>query len=214
MSSGIGTLNEKSVHAFLKNRFEPNADSQEIRVGGFIADIVGENGIIEIQTGAFSRLQKKLKAFLSVGHVTVVYPVVTAKKIQNVETGKISGSPKKCTKWHFLSETYSIRDFLKNDNLSFVLVFLTVIETRSGVGKKAVKLGKAPDKILEEKRLDGIKDFSYFTDDLPSPFTQKIFSDTAKLYGLDAWRALHALVAADLVKETFKKGNTKYYEVC
>ena len=42
---GIGTKREKTVHAVLKNYFEPFHDSQEQKIGGYIADIVGENGI-------------------------------------------------------------------------------------------------------------------------------------------------------------------------
>ena len=78
---GIGTLGERSVHATLKAYFEPQADNTEIKIGSFVADIAGENGIIEIQTRALYRLRKKLDCFLEYTHVTVVYPVIAKKYI-------------------------------------------------------------------------------------------------------------------------------------
>ena len=56
----IGTLGEKTTHAVLKAYFEPFEDSREVRIGRYVADIAGENGIIEIQTRQFNRLLKKL----------------------------------------------------------------------------------------------------------------------------------------------------------
>ena len=63
LQKGIGTKSERSVHAVLKNYFEPYHDSQEQKVGSYIADIVGESGIIEIQTASFSHLRESLLSF-------------------------------------------------------------------------------------------------------------------------------------------------------
>ncbi|MDR0974434.1 MAG: hypothetical protein LBL80_01945 [Ruminococcus sp.] len=210
----IGTLNEKSVHAFLKSRFEQYSDSHEIRVGRFIADIVGENGIIEIQTGAFENLKKKLEAFLSVGRVTIVYPVVIKTTIYNVETKRKYASPKKKNKFSFLSEAYKIREFLQNENLHFVLVLLTVIENRSGKGREAVKLNRLPNEIIDEITLNSLDDWRIFTDGLPEIFSQKDFSAHSGLFGMYAWGALQTLLSLGLAAETDKKGRTKQYKIC
>ena len=58
---GIGTLSEKTLHAVLKRYYEPYGDNHEVKIGGYVADIVGEHGIIEIQTRNFDRLRKKLE---------------------------------------------------------------------------------------------------------------------------------------------------------
>ena len=96
--AGIGTYGEKTVHAVLKNYFEPYPDSHERKIGGYVADIVGEDGIIEIQTGSFERLRKKLEAFLAVRRVTVVYPIPRKKWLIRIdpktgEQGKKRKSP-------------------------------------------------------------------------------------------------------------------------
>ena len=62
--SGIGSLSEGSLHHLLKFYFEPDADRHEVGVGRYFADILNEDGIIEIQTRALYRLSPKLDAFL------------------------------------------------------------------------------------------------------------------------------------------------------
>ena len=45
---GIGTLSEKTVHAILKNYYEPDEDRQEIPIENYVADIFCGGEIIEI----------------------------------------------------------------------------------------------------------------------------------------------------------------------
>ena len=79
--SGIGSLSEGSLHHLLKFYFEPDADRHEVGVGRYFADILNEDGIIEIQTRALYRLSPKLDAFLPLYPVTVVYPVAAVKQV-------------------------------------------------------------------------------------------------------------------------------------
>ena len=39
---GIGTLSEKTVHAILKNYYEPDEDRHEIPIQNYVADIYAE----------------------------------------------------------------------------------------------------------------------------------------------------------------------------
>jgi hypothetical protein len=207
-SHSIGTLNERSIHAFLKHHFEPNSDSQEIKIGGFVADIVGENGIIEIQSGSFGYLKKKLKAFLVAGHVTVVYPVIAENTIINIDSGRKYKSPRKKTKYNFLPQAYNIREFLADRRLHFVLVLMAVSQEKSGKNKSDRK----PEKIIDEIPLENLSDWHIFTDDLPESFTQKEFEDITKVYGRDGWGSLQTLISVGLVSQTHKEGNTKIYK--
>ena len=61
---GIGTLSEKTVHAILKNYYEPDEDRQEIPIEKYVADIYANGEIIEIQTRQFNKMRNKLTAFL------------------------------------------------------------------------------------------------------------------------------------------------------
>ena len=42
---GIGTLSEKTLHAFLKNYYEPDVDKQEIPIDRYVADIFTDIGM-------------------------------------------------------------------------------------------------------------------------------------------------------------------------
>ena len=99
--NGIGTLGEKTLHAVLKYYFEPYEDNQEIKLGKYIADIVGENGVIEIQTQNFNSLRNKLENFLEFCDVVIVYPIAKSniyhgliKKLAKKQKTKISENRK------------------------------------------------------------------------------------------------------------------------
>ena len=114
---GIGTLSEKALHAALKDYFQPDKDKQEIKVGRYIADIATQEGIIEIQTRSFDKLRAKLKAFLEVSGVTVVYPIAGVKYIcwidtQTGEVTKKRKSPKKGSYYDSFAEIYKIKQLL------------------------------------------------------------------------------------------------------
>ena len=111
--NGIGTLSEKTLHAVLKRCFEPDKDAREIKIGRYIADIVGENGIIEIQTRSLDRLRPKLGAFLECAPVTVVYPIARVKRLcwvdtETGETTKPRKSPKTGSAYDAFPELYKM----------------------------------------------------------------------------------------------------------
>ena len=64
----IGTLNEGSLHADLKEHYWEPGDLTEAPLGGFVVDLLrtqnNRNTIIEIQTTAFASMRKKLNALL------------------------------------------------------------------------------------------------------------------------------------------------------
>jgi hypothetical protein len=62
MTGAIGTLNEKPLHAALKVWYALPGDRLEVSVGGFIADIVRGDLLIEIQTRHLAAMKRKLHA--------------------------------------------------------------------------------------------------------------------------------------------------------
>ena len=115
---GIGRMGEKSVHAVLKYALEPHEENHEIPLGGYVADICGESGVVEIQTRELWRLKDKLAAFLEYCPVTVVHPIYTTEWIVRLdpETGEVSRrkSPRKQTPFDVLGELAPLREFLSS----------------------------------------------------------------------------------------------------
>ena len=69
-TTGIGTLNEGSLHAALKRLYSEPGDAFEVPRAGFVIDIVRDEDmpterLIEIQTGSFGALGNKLDRLLN-----------------------------------------------------------------------------------------------------------------------------------------------------
>jgi hypothetical protein len=139
--ASIGTLGEKTLHAALKRHCEPAEAFHEAHVGRFVADILTDSGIIEIQTQAFNRLRGKLDAFLADRVVTLVYPIVRLKRILWVDaaTGEVlrsRRSPKRGSFYCAFAELYKIKRQLLHPNLRLRLILLDAAERRCESGNR------------------------------------------------------------------------------
>lgn len=221
---GIGTLGEKTLHAALKAYYEPDAESHEIKIGRYVADIVGEDGIIEIQTRAFDKLRKKLEAFLSVAHVTVVYPVAAVKWLLWIDpdTGELSKprrSPRKGVAQDAFTELYKIRPLLSHPNLTIRIVLLEIKEYRcrngwSKDGKKgSTRCDRVPSALLQEIILDAPAAYRQLVPNgLSAPFTAKEYQKAVKISLPKARTVLLLLYELGVVHRVGKIGNAFLYE--
>lgn len=81
----IGSLNETDLHAAVKERYAGPDDRLEAAVGGFVIDLVRQDGeLVEVQTAHFGHLRAKLDALLPEHRLRVVYPVAQEKWIVKV----------------------------------------------------------------------------------------------------------------------------------
>lgn len=224
--AGIGTYGEKTVHSVLKNYFEPCTDGHEQKIGGFVADIVGEDGIIEIQTAGFDKLRRKLDSFLSVCRVTVVHPIPRQKWLISIDPetgahGRKRKSPKTGTPYDIFPELYKIKSMLSNERLSICIVMLDMEEYRQppetsglrrGRRRGYVRYDRIPLSIEEEIHLDNICDWLYFIPDgLPEEYTSADFARAAKISADSARLALNILTEVGATERIGKKGNSFLY---
>jgi hypothetical protein len=75
----IGSLNEKPLHAQLKEWYAEPGDRVEVAVDGFVIDIVRDELLVEIQTGGFANLKRKLFDLVERHPVRLVYPIAHEK---------------------------------------------------------------------------------------------------------------------------------------
>lgn len=224
-SKGIGTLGEKTLHAVLKEYYEPDGDSQEVKIGSYVADIVGENGIIEIQTRNLGALTKKLECFLEATDVTVVHPVAQVKYLSwlDEQTGELSKprkSPKFSDEYSVLWELYKLRKFIKNPRFHFVICFLEVLEIRSLNGwsenkkKGSTRFDRIPKKLLSELKLYSKEDYMQFVPvTVEKDFTSADFASAVGKSRENARQMLCILEAAGVVQRTGKKGRNILFSV-
>lgn len=221
---GIGTLSEKSVHAVLKRYFSEDTECTEIKVGGYVADIVGKDGIIEIQTRSVWRLQEKLQAFLPVCRVTVVYPVEAVKYIQwtDPETGELlqkRRSPKKLGIYDGIAELYGIRTLLSNENLRVCFAVIETLEMRLKTGAKRgrakakEKLDKIPTAMTNEIYFENANDYAgLLPKSLGEEMTAAEFSTASGISRELASKCLSVLCAAGALELIGKRGRTNLYK--
>ena len=222
---GIGTLSEKTLHSVLKYYLEPCDDFHEVALCGFVADIMRDGCITEVQTRGFDRLREKLRAFLPEHPVTVVLPIAKTRwyTVIDEESGEVSKkrkSPRYGSIYDAFRELYKIKMLLDSENLYFHFVLLDITEIRRKVKKsrrnrKGYELvERIPNKIEEEIFIDGKEDFGKLIPcGLPTRFTSRDFAKAIKRTRAEAQTALNVLRAVGAVTVTGKDKNTYLYEV-
>ncbi len=229
LKGGIGTLGEKSVHAALKYACQPYADSREIKIGSYVADIVGEHGIIEIQSAGFGKLRGKLEAFLPHSPVTVVWPCTETLWIRSFdpETGEVRPrrrSPKHQRPVDVFRELYSIRDLLTRPGFHLKVVSLEVEELRTTTRSRkpgsrfatADKVDRFPLALLGQLSVDEPEDWHRFytlSAPLPEPFTVREFAASAGLTPDQARLLLKTFTGMGLAATCGKRGNGVLYSL-
>lgn len=222
---GIGTLSEKSVHAILKNYYEPDEDHQEIPIDNYVADIYAAGEIIEIQTRHFNKLRDKLEAFLPLYQVTVVYPIPREKWLiwidqESGELSKKRKSPAKGNPYVAFPELYKIKMFLKDPNLKLRLVLIDMEEYRLLNGwskdkkKGSSRFDRIPTELVEEVEVNCLEDYMQFVPcELEGSFTSKEFAKAAHIPVSLAQTVLNILYHVGTVTRVGKKGQQYLYEI-
>lgn len=222
-SMGIGTLSEKTVHAVLKRFYEPDPEHQEIPVENFVADILRDGEIIEIQTRGFNKLRRKLDTFLKYYPVTIVYPIIHTKWLYwiNEETGELSPkrkSPKTGTFYDAVPELYKIKMYLDNPNLHLCLVLIDADEYRLLNGwsrdrkKGSSRFDRIPVELVDELYIGGPADYRLFVPEgLSENYTSKDFAKAAHIPVGYAQTLLGILYFLQVVERTGKSGRSYTY---
>ena len=222
-SMGIGTLSEKTVHAVLKAFYESDPEHQEIPVENFVADILRDGEIIEIQTRGFNKLRRKLDTFLKYYPVTIVYPIVHTKYLYWIdeETGEISSkrkSPKTGTIYDAVPELYKIKMYLNNPNLHLCLVLIDADEYRLLNGwsrdrkRGSSRFDRIPTELVDEFYIGGPADYKCFIPEgLSNGYTSKNFAKAARIPVGYAQTLLGILYSLNIVERTGKKGRAYTY---
>ncbi len=217
---GIGVLGEKSVHRVLKYCCSPAADGQEVPIGGYVADVVGEEGIIEIQTAHFERLRDKLAAFLPCCPVTVVWPAEAEKWLCTVDpaTGELLSrrkSPLHQRPVDIFAELYRLKSLLPSPGLRFCIALLETEEYRYRLPKgrrRTVRCDRIPLKLLGQVCLSVPSDYlALLPDGLPEVFGAKETAALGKMSGDLARMMLNVMEAVGALAPAGKDGRRKLF---
>jgi hypothetical protein len=194
-SPGISTYNEKPLHAALKSYYAGTGGAREVRVGGYVADLVLDGVLVEIQTTSFGAMRRKLEALLVDHRVRLVHPVAAEKWIVRVDpSGTVLGRRKspKSGRWEeVFKELVAFPRLLLQYNFSLVVVM--VVEEEVRVVDDRRRRRRKNWRVSERRLLGVIGERSFATpadlvgelpDALPSPFTT---GDLARCSSMPRW---------------------------
>lgn len=221
---GIGTLQEKILHAILKRAYQEDDINHEIKLNGYIVDIFSENKVIEIQTRQFNKLRNKLIALLPEYPVTIVYPIPYIKYLSWIDplTGdstKQRKSPKQGTLYDSVNELYKIKMFLSHPGLTIHIVFIDMLEYRllNGWSEDKKKGSWRNDRIPLQYRhtleLCNQLDYQQFLPiDLNETFTSKEFMKLSKTSKRITQVTLNILQSVKIIEVIGKQGRLNLYQ--
>jgi len=223
MPGSIGTLNEKPLHAALKEWYARAGDAFEVRVGGYVVDIVRRDLLIEIQTGTFFAIRRKIERLLKSHRLRLVYPIAAEKwivKRPRTRRGRETRrkSPKRGAIEDVFDELVSIPALLKKRRFSLEVVLTQEEEVRRYDG---VLGWHRRGWVIDERRLLEVVDHRLFRtprdmkallpEGLPVPFGT---SDLASAFSRPLWsaqRMAYCLREMGVITPVGKSGNSILY---
>ena len=211
----ITTYMERDLHLSLKYKFCRDRACHEIKVGRYVADVLSDGTVYEIQTGSFSPLRKKLEYYLENTdyNVVVVKPLAKNRRIFWLDeaSGEVVKAPRLSSKHETLtsgiSDLYYIRDFLGRERISFCFVMMEIDEMRKldGYGKskkiRATSVDRIAGEIYSTEYINNVSDLAAAV--LPllpdEPFSRDELSKCLGLKGMKLWSAQKLLLETHIL---------------
>lgn len=203
----IGTQSEGSLHAALKLLVSEPGDRFEVRMGGFVVDVVRGDTCIEVQTGGFAAMGNKLDRLLDDYHVHIVHPIAVGSWIERREL-PTRKSPKKGCLHDVFGELVSVPTILDHPNLTIevFLVEVDVVKVEDPALRRRRGGWRTVDRRL--RRVVGRHGFRTTADlvallppGLPAEWTTKDVASLGRLPRRTAQQMAYVLKANDLVTE-------------
>jgi hypothetical protein len=223
--SGIGLLNEKPLHASLKEWYAQPGDRFEVPVDGFVIDIVRDDLLLEIQTGNFASIKSKLATLVCTHRVRLIYPIAQEKWIVKQAKDNSNGvtrrkSPKKGRVEELYRELLRFPHLIMNPNFSLEVLLIREEEERRYEGKRKWRRRGWG---IEERRLLEVVDRRVFEEaaDLKAhipetageSFTAKDLAEATDISTKLAQKMVYCLRTVNVIEFTGKQGRANLYRL-
>lgn len=227
MPSRIGTLRETHLHAALKQHYARPGDLIEIPVGGYVADIQRGDALIEIQTGSFSALRRKLPQLLENYQVLLVHPIAIERWLINEDaagTRTRRKSPKRGTWRDVFTELVSLAELAAHPNFALEVVLVKDEQVRQPAPPpKRRRRWRARQWHPVERRLLSVEGTVRLIEPadylialpgaLTSPFTNRDLAQALKVPSWVAARITYCLRKMGAITVVGRSGRAVLYEV-
>lgn len=223
--SGIGVLNEKPLHASLKEWYAQPGDHFEVAVDGFVIDIVRDDLLLEIQTGNFSSIKSKLNKLVHTHQVRLIYPIAQEKWIVKPSGTDGEGltrrkSPKRGRMIDLFWELVSFPQLLAHDNFTLEVLLIKQEELRRydeklnwrrrGWGIVERRLLEVVDRRVFEKQADWL---DLLPEGLEDEFVVKELASAAGIGIQLAQKMAYSLRHMNVIELVGKKNRANLYKI-
>ncbi len=225
----IGLLAERSLHAALKKYMAQPGDRFEVKLAGYWIDVVhreddGSDELIEVQTGNFGPLRRKLLALLPTHRVRLVHPLAIEKELiwldADDEVERQRRSPIRRNVLHVFHAMTYFPDLLTHPNLTLEVLLTREAELRRPKPKKHrrargyTSIDRQLIEVVEHHVFECAADLlSLLPSGLPAGFTNR---DVATLAGIPlplAQRLTYCLRKHNLIETTEKRGQSMMHRL-
>ena len=165
------------MHAALKVEYAKPGDLFEVPLDGFVIDIRRDDLLIEIQTGSFAAMGRKLDHLLAEHHILLVHPIAVETYLHKPDAAP-RRSPKRGSIYSLFDELVSIPTLLDHPNLALEVVLVSVAKIQEFEPSARRGRGgfRTTDRLLREilgrRRFDRPEDLlDLVPGDLPTTFT-------------------------------------------
>jgi hypothetical protein len=220
----IGTLNEGALHAQLKEWYRRPNDRAEAQVDGYVVDLVRGRLLIEIQTGGFAPLRRKLGALLERHRVRLLAPVAVSRRIVRVDGDGVvlsaRRSPKAGRAEDVFGQLVSIPALLAHERFELEVVLTHQEEVRAFRPGRAYRrrgwmvagrsLVRVDGSVLLRSPADVL---ALLPPGLPSPFDTAELAEAAGIERRLAQQMTYCLRHLGALAVTGKRGNAGLYRL-
>lgn len=217
-------LNEKQLHASLKQWYARPGDRLEVPVDGFVIDIVRDDLLIEIQTRNFSSIKSKLTNLVRYHRVRLVYPIIQEKWIVRSATTDGKGtirrkSPKRGRMEDLFWELVSIPQLLVNPNFSLEVLMIRGEEVRRyndakrRVRRRWLLEGRRLLDVVDQRSFGHSADWLRFLPDGLESFTTSDLAIRMNTGRELAQKMAYCLREARMIELIGKRGRANLYRV-
>ncbi len=219
----IGTLNENPLHAALKRWYAAPGDRLEVPLHGYVIDLIHDDLLVEIQTGAFSPIARKLSTLLESHALRLVHPLAQTKWIVKLGDDGTTVSRRKSPKRGRLHDIFApltaIPHLLDHPRFELEVLLIEMEEIQRFDGKRGRRRkGWVVDErrllaVHERHRLDTpLATAQLLPDDLPVPFSTADLSQQLHMPRRLAQQMAYCLRKMGRIQIVDKEGNALLYQ--
>lgn len=218
METGIGVLREGPLHAAIKAFLAEPGDRVEVRVESFVIDLVRADGeLVEIQTGGFGPLGRKLDKLLDEHRVRIVHPIAAERRIVRVDADGVvlaaRRSPKRATVVELFDKLVTFPSLVTHPNLTLEVLLLSEDHVRGPSPTTTRRRTRDPGErrlveVLDRVEVRDARDLLAALPPLPSdPFTTRELAAVLGCPRQLAQRTTYCLRALGLIEPAGKRGH-------